>query len=111
MQKPLIAWSAGAMALTEAIVAFHDRPPQGPNHAEVIDLGLGLVPRLVLFPHAAERLRLDDRQRIATLAGRFAPLRCLTLEFDTKLVISNSRLDSASGARQMNRSGRLVEVA
>ena len=109
-QKPLIAWSAGAMALTETIVAFHDRPPQGPSHAEIIDLGLGLAPGLVLFPHAAERLRLDDRQRVATLAGRFAPLRCVTLETGTELVIDNGQLDSALGSRQMNRSGRLVSI-
>ena len=33
--SPVIAWSAGAMALTDRIVLFHDRSPQGPGHPEV----------------------------------------------------------------------------
>jgi hypothetical protein len=32
LRSPVIAWSAGAMALTDRIVLFHDRAPQGPGH-------------------------------------------------------------------------------
>jgi hypothetical protein len=37
----VVAWSAGAMALAERIVLFHDHPPQGPNDPEVLEHGLG----------------------------------------------------------------------
>ncbi len=78
--KPLIAWSAGAMVLTERIVAFHDNPPQGPNEPELLDTGLGLARDLVCLPHARRRLRLHDRARVAVFAARFAPARCVTLD-------------------------------
>ena len=35
----VIAWSAGAMALTERVLLFHDRAPHGPAHAEFLDAG------------------------------------------------------------------------
>ena len=41
---PVIAWSAGAMALTDRIVLFHDRAPQGPGHPEVYGTGLERAP-------------------------------------------------------------------
>ncbi len=43
-KKPLIAWSAGAMALSERIVLFHHHAPQGRRDAELLDAGLGIVP-------------------------------------------------------------------
>ena len=77
---PLLGWGAGAMCLTQRIVLFYDDPPEGPSEAEVLDTGLGLVPRVVLFPHARRRLRLDHPDRVAALASRFAPQACLGLE-------------------------------
>ncbi|MEZ5458137.1 MAG: hypothetical protein R3E65_02025 [Steroidobacteraceae bacterium] len=59
--RPLVAWSAGAMALAPAVVLFHDRPPQGGANAEVFDLGLGLLRRVLPLPHAQSRLRLLTR--------------------------------------------------
>ena len=70
---PVIAWSAGAMALTDRIVLFHDRAPQGPGQPEVYGSGLSLVRDVVLLPHARARLLLDDAPRMAVLARRFAP--------------------------------------
>jgi hypothetical protein len=81
---PVIAWSAGAMALTDRIVLFHDRAPQGPGHPEVYGSGLSMV-RDVLLPHARARLLLDDTARMAVFAGRFAPARCVLLEQGTRL--------------------------
>ncbi len=77
---PLVAWSAGAMVLSERIVLFHDRPPQGPGNPEVLEPGLGLAPGLVLFPHARRRLILDEPLRVARLARRLQPACCLTLD-------------------------------
>jgi hypothetical protein len=82
---PVIAWSAGAMALTDRIVLFHDRAPQGPGHPEVWGSGLSVVRDVVLLPHARARLLLDDTPRMAILARRFAPARCVLLEAGTRI--------------------------
>jgi hypothetical protein len=81
----VIAWSAGAMALADRIVLFHDRSPQGPGHPEVYGAGLSLVREVVLLPHARARLLLDDAQRMAVFARRFAPARCILLETGARL--------------------------
>ena len=77
---PIFAWSAGAMALTERVVLFHDSPPQGPGNAELLGEGLGVVPGTVVLPHARRRLRLDDPLRVSLFARRFKPDQCLTLD-------------------------------
>jgi hypothetical protein len=81
----VIAWSAGAMALTDRIVLFHDRAPQGPGQPEVYGSGLSLVRDVVLLPHAKARLLLDDGPRMAVLARRFGPARCVPLEAGTRI--------------------------
>ena len=80
IRSPVIAWSAGAMALAERIVLFGDRAPQGPGFPEVHGSGLSLVRGAVLLPHARARLRLDDAPRMAVMARRFAPDRCVLLD-------------------------------
>lgn len=78
--KPIVAWSAGAMVLTERIVLFHDSPPQGRGNAELLCDGLGIIPGIVALPHARRRLHLTDKHRVALLARRFAPAACVTLD-------------------------------
>jgi peptidase E len=85
---PVIAWSAGAMALTDRIVLFHDRAPQGPGHPEVYGSGLSLLRDVVLLPHARARLRLPDTRRMTVFARRFAPARCVPLEAGTRIDVS-----------------------
>jgi hypothetical protein len=87
---PVIAWSAGAMALTDRIVLFHDRPPQGPGHPEVYGTGLSMLREVVLLPHAKARLRLGDQALMSVFARRFGPARCVLLEQGT-------RIDTAEG--------------
>jgi hypothetical protein len=82
---PVIAWSAGAMALADRIVLFGDRSPQGSGHPEVYGSGLSVLRDAVLLPHARARLLLDDTPRMAVFARRFAPARCLLLESDTRI--------------------------
>ena len=72
---PVIAWSAGAMALTDRIVLFGDRSPQGPGHPEVYGSGLSLLRDVVLLPHARARLLLDDTPRMAVFARSAAARR------------------------------------
>lgn len=83
--RPLVAWSAGAMALTERVVLFHDSPPQGRGDAEVYGPGLGLAPGLVALPHARHRLDLEDRARVELLARRFAPDTCVAMDEGARL--------------------------
>ncbi|MFN8099780.1 MAG: hypothetical protein U0Q21_15995 [Dermatophilaceae bacterium] len=77
---PVVAWSAGAMVLTDRIALFHDFGPEGAREAELLDRGLGRIGEVVAFPHARRRLRLDDRARCAVLAMRFGDERCLLLD-------------------------------
>ncbi|MDX1570288.1 MAG: Type 1 glutamine amidotransferase-like domain-containing protein, partial [Xanthomonadales bacterium] len=61
----LIAWSAGAMVLTDRVILYHDRTPQGRRDPEVLGAGVGLVPGCVVLPNTRRRLRASDRTRLA----------------------------------------------
>ena len=110
--RPVVAWSGGAMALTERIVLFHDSPPQGPGDAEIYAPGLGLVRGVLPLPHARHRLRLDDPARVALLAQRFAPDLCVPLDAGERL--DGSRGDThwtlLGGARTLDADGSVREV-
>ena len=109
VRSPVIAWSAGAMALTERIVLFHDRSAHGPGHPEVYCSGLSMVRETVALPHARARLMLEDGPRMAVFARRFAPARCLLLE-------SGTRIDTEAGgtcqpgARMLGFDGRVTTM-
>lgn len=106
-ELPVFAWSAGAMALAERVVLFHDSPPQGAGNAEVLDVGLGLLgpehagEPLLPLPHASRRLRLGDPQRVGIFARRFAPLVPVTLDPGARIVISGGRLREAEGCERL----------
>lgn len=106
--KTIVAWSAGAMCLTDRVILFHDRPPQGAGNAEVFEAGLGLIPRTVLLPHAATRLALEDTTRVALAARRFSPSICHTLDAGSILHWRGGRLHSASQVMQLRRSGTVT---
>jgi len=78
--RPVVAWSAGAMVLTERIVLFHDSPPHGFGLPEVFETGLALAKDVVALPGAATRLLLDDQARVTRLARRMEPAHCLPLD-------------------------------
>lgn len=105
---PVIAWSAGAMVLAERVVLFHDSPPQGFGHAEVLDVGFGIFSGILPLPHAKRRLQLKDSERVSLFARRFAPLDCLTLDERGHLRIrpDGSRFASAH-VRQLHVDGRV----
>jgi len=110
-RKPVIAWSAGAMALSERIVLFHQNAPQGKSDAEILDAGLGIVRRQVLLPHAQSRLDWRDRTRLALFSRRFAPAACLTLDNGSMVTIENSRVVFASRSSRLLKTGRKSPVA
>ena len=102
-EMPIIAWSAGAMVLGSQVVLFHDTPPQGPGYAEVFETGLDIFDDILPLPHARQRLKLDDPDRVSIFARRFAHLHCLALE-------SSSRLDGEERWTARTNIFRLMET-
>jgi hypothetical protein len=109
LRSPVIAWSAGAMALTDRIVLFNDRAPQGPGHPEVYGSGLSVLRNVVALPHASARLRLGDAPRMAVFARRFAPARCVLLEQGTRVDIDDEG-DRPPGTRVLAEDGRVTTL-
>jgi hypothetical protein len=108
--RVVIAWSAGAMALSSRIVLFHDSPPWGPGHPEAFDVGLGVFPDLVPLPHASRRLRLGDPGRVARLALRFGPDLLAALEPGDRLDWDGGGWRSRSRIRRLSPRGTLEEI-
>jgi hypothetical protein len=108
--RPIIAWSAGAMALTERIVLFHDSPPQGSADPEVLDEGLGFVRNVVALPHASQRLQLQDRMGVALFARRFSPAVCLTFDPGTRLDGDGRHWTEISGSYRLTARGLLSKA-
>ena len=109
--KPIVAWSAGAMALAERVVLFHDSPPQGQGNAELYEPGLAAYEGVLPLPHARKRLRLHDAVRVQLMARRFAPDRCVTLDALTRVEWDGTRWLGAAGTQQLTLQGHLTEVS
>jgi peptidase E len=105
-EKTVIAWSAGAMAMTERIVLFHHSAPHGKRDSELLDAGLGIVRRRVLLPHAATRLDWRNRRRMALFSRRFSPASCCTLDNDSMIHMDNEQLIASKGSSIVTRTGR-----
>ncbi|MFN8180085.1 MAG: Type 1 glutamine amidotransferase-like domain-containing protein [bacterium] len=107
---PVVGWSAGAMALTERVVVYHDSPPWGPGNAEMFDAGLGLASNVVALPDGRRRLRFDDVPRVARFARRFAPAACVTLEEGDVLELTPTGFRASAGVCRLSAEGTLVEM-
>jgi hypothetical protein len=110
LPQVLIAWSAGAMALSERLVLFHDFVPHGVAQTEVFGEGLGVVRGLVPLPHMRRRLRTDDQVRMSVLARRFAPARCVVLDDGVRLPLTADGLPPPD-ARLLTDDGQVTEGA
>jgi hypothetical protein len=110
-QRPVIAWSAGAMVLTERIVLFHDHPPQGRGDTELYDDGLGLAPRVVALPHAIKRLDLTDPLRVSMLAERFQPATCVALDERCGLTWNGEAWSAFGRTRRLSTRGQVTGMA
>lgn len=108
--RPVFAWSAGAMAITDRIVLFHDDPPQGQIARQVLDVGLGIVPRTVVFPTPERRLALDNTERISLLARRFGPATCIVLPDRAFVTWNGSSYGRATGAIRLAESGANIPL-
>ena len=109
-QKPIIAWSAGAMVLGEQIVLFHDNAPQGKRDPEVMDAGLGIVKNIIPLPDAKTRLDWSMRDRMALFSRRFAPAKCCTLDNGSMIQLQNNQIIYARQSSVITRAGREKRV-
>ncbi|KAB7744051.1 hypothetical protein GA707_11360 [Nostocoides sp. F2B08] len=107
---PIIGWSAGAMVLTDLIVLYNDKGPEGVRPSEVWDRGLGRVHGIVAMPHARRRLQLDDTDRNTVLAHRYAPARVVLLDDGGRVVIGDDG-ELPPDARVITAEGRVSTVA
>lgn len=85
-ETPVVAWSAGAMAMTRNVVLFNDFV-QSHSGAEVWDRGLARVEHVVALPHARRRIQLDDRVRMQVFVKRFQGYACLLLDDGAKVAV------------------------
>jgi hypothetical protein len=108
--ETVVAWSAGAIALTDRVVLFHDHVPHGVAQTEVLGEGLGVIRDLVLLPHARRRLRVEDTVRMSVLARRFDPVRCLVLDDGVRVDVPGGGHLPAE-ARILGLDGRITSVA
>ena len=108
--RPVFAWSAGAMVLGSMVVLFHDHPPQGQGYAEVLESGLGLYRGLLPLPHARHRLRLEDPVRVALLARRYPQEQCLAMDEGAKATWNGGVVKALVGQR-LAVSGAVEEVS
>jgi hypothetical protein len=103
--RPIVAWSAGAMTLTDRVILFHDSPPFGKNLAQILDRGMGFCPGVVVLPDMSRRVRLDQASGIARFARRMAPAACLSLDPGDRLRFEGGRLVDAQGSVHLSQSG------
>lgn len=103
--RPIFAWSAGAMALTERIVLFHDDPPEGRVAREVLDVGIARAERTVVLPEPERRLDLAARARVAVMARRFAPARCLAFPARSWAIFDGGRCIETDGVVELRADG------
>jgi hypothetical protein len=108
-RRPVVAWAAGAMAVAERVVLFHDSPPQGAGHAEVLARGMGLCRGVLPLPHGSRRLRIDDAVRVSLFARRFAELRPVLLDARSRVDWQPPSWKPAAGTKMLHATGQAAE--
>ena len=108
--KPVLAWSGGAMVCAKALVLFHDDPPFGSGNPQVLDQGLGLEDAFVFLPHARRRLDLADAERLARFAKRFRGRTLAVLE-DGAMLLRNPEWSADEGCLAIDEAGAVVPMS
>jgi hypothetical protein len=103
--RTVFAWSAGAMAVCDRIVLFHDDPPEGRVARQVLDVGLRLIPRAIALPEPERRLDLSAAERVGLQARRFAPSSCLALPARSFVIWQGDSFVAAEGAIELCTTG------
>ncbi|MGH7721701.1 MAG: hypothetical protein ACRENL_02550 [Candidatus Dormibacteria bacterium] len=108
--RPVVAWSSGAMAIAERVMVVDDHDLGG-RPDEVLGAGIGVVRGIVPLPAAASRLRIDDRNHLALLARRLAPRACVLLDEHDRLAFDGRGLADLSRARVVALDGTVRAAA
>ncbi|QFG67359.1 hypothetical protein [Ornithinimicrobium pratense] len=107
LYRPIIAWGAGAMVLTERVLLFYDDSVVAPAVSEVLMDGLALTRGLVALPNATARLTVKDRARMAVLARRCAPRLPVLLDPGAQVTLTVGG-EVPTGARIVDPDGKVV---
>ena len=107
---PVVAWSAGAMALARRVFVYHDNPPQGAADTEVLENGLARYRSVQPFPHAKRRLRLDDPARTSVLARRMVPAMAVPLDEGEWIALDGERVTLHNGGRHISADGSVRPI-
>jgi hypothetical protein len=91
LRQPVIAWSAGAMALSPRVVLFGDYAPYGHPDPEMYAEGLGAYAQAIPFPYARRRLRLADPDHLVLLSARLSPYPAVRLDEGVRLDLVDDR--------------------
>ncbi len=86
----IVARAAGAMALGERVVVYHDEYQDRHHTFEVLGRGVGLLPGLLLLPQHAERIRKGSQDHLTFLARRFPLRACIGLDEGAVLVVDGA---------------------
>lgn len=106
IDKPVITWSAGAMALSDRVVLFGAHRPAGRRLPEVWAEGLGVFSGVLTFPHHRHRLPMHDPYQLALLARRFKAWTCLLLDDGSRVDLTGA-WPPPVGARWITRDGAI----
>lgn len=104
IKKPVITWSAGAMALSDRVVLFGVHRPAGRRLPEVWAEGLGVFSGVLTFPHPRHRLPMRDPYQLALLARRFKGWTCLLFDDGVRVDLTGD-WPPPVGARWITRDG------
>lgn len=108
--RTVVAWSAGAMVLTERVFLYHDHTPGAHQPAELLDRGFDLVSGVVYLPHAATRLNTHDADALRILVARLAPSTVVTLEPGALLAGGVRSIGPVGTACRIDDEGRLLSL-
>lgn len=108
--RHVVAWSAGAMALAERVVLFHDHAPEGRRDAEVLGSGCGVIPGYIFLPDTKHRLKKSDRRRVGLLSRRFSPDVCIALDCGAELHFDTVDVTLANGVQKLGVDGRMARL-
>ncbi len=106
IKKPVITWSAGAMALSDRVVLFGTHRPAGRRLPEVWAEGLGVFSGVLTFPHPRHRLPMHDPYQLALLARRFKGWTCLLFDDGVRVDLTGG-WPPPVGARWLTRDGAI----
>lgn len=110
--RPVLAWGAGAMALTERVFLFHDFSVVAPGISELLMDGMALTHGLVALPNAKDRLDLTNLPSIRSLVSRCAPRLPVLLDEGSQVTLTaDGALPGSGKARVLSEDGRAAKLA